>query len=144
MQCIHWISALLVPVALATASLKGGALCENHAMADDEKTITLTVKEKKTELKLAKGDVFELKMEMRAGTGYRWHIAKNDETLLKLKGKPTVERLDKAKPGAAELQVFRFQAEAGGTCDLELHYVRPFDKDKPPEKTYKITLQIAK
>jgi predicted secreted protein len=143
MKFLKPIGALLVIVTLSTACLQGDAICENGAMADDEKTITITVREKKTELKLAKGDIFELKLEMRGGTGYSWHIAKIDDALLKLKGKPALERPEKPKPGGTELQVFRFRAEAAGACDLELHYKRVFEKDKPPEKTYKITLAIV-
>ena len=113
------------------------------AMADHQKTITITVKEEITELKLTKGETFELKMEAHGGTGYSWHVAKNDEAVLKLLGKPTVEKLGQPRPGGPELRVFRFHAEAIGSCDLELHYQRPFDKEKPPERTYKLTLRIV-
>jgi inhibitor of cysteine peptidase len=143
MKLRQWILIVSVPVALVGVWLGPAALCENCAMADSEKTLTITVREKKTEVKLVKGDVLEIKLEMRAGTGYSWAIAKNDAALLEPKGKPSIERPDQAKPGGTELQVFRFRAKAVGTSDLELHYKRPFEKDQPPGKTYKITLQIV-
>lgn len=137
---IRLLNAALLLTACST-------LCEKHAMADDDKgkdrKITLTVRDKSTELNLTKGDEFELKMEMRAGTGFSWQVAKSDEAVLKLKDKPSIERPDKQKPGGLQLQVFRFRAEAVGVTELELHYRRPFEKDKPPEKTYKITLRVV-
>jgi predicted secreted protein len=38
--------------------------------------------------------------------------------------------------------VFRFTAEAAGKVDLELIYKRPFEKDKPPARTYKLAVEI--
>ena len=131
-------AVMLVLTMLSTAMLDAAS-----AGTDGEKTVTLTVKEKATELKLTKGDTFELKLQMQGGTGYTWQIAKDDQKILKSKGEPTTETMGEAKPGGPQLRVFRFQAVAAGTCELELHYRRPFEKDKPPEKTYKLTLQVV-
>jgi inhibitor of cysteine peptidase len=114
-----------------------------NAMGDDVKTITMTVKHEKTELRLTKGDTFELKMEARGGTGYGWHVAKIDDAVLRLSGEPTVEKAEEPRPGGPVLRIFRFQAEAVGICDLELHYQRPFEKEKSPERTFQLTLRIV-
>ena len=137
-RCMGCLLLVLVPAFVATAMLGAAS-----ARADGEKTVTITVKDKATELKLSKGDTFELKMQMQGGTGYTWQVAKDDKKILKSKGEPTTEPVGDPKPGGPELRVFRFQAVAAGTCELELHYRRPFDKDKAPEKTYKITIQVV-
>jgi inhibitor of cysteine peptidase len=134
---ISGAAVMLVLTLLATAMLDAASATA------DEKTVTLTVKDKATELRLTKGDTFELKLQMQGGTGYTWQVAKDDQKILKSKGEPTTEAMGDAKPGGPQLRVFRFQAVAGGTCELELHYRRPFEKDKPPEKTYKLTIQVG-
>ena len=131
-------AVVFLPVCLGLAALR-----ENTAMADDEKTVTITVRENKNELMLRKGDTFVIKLERQAGTGFSWQIANNDNAVLKPKGEPSVEKSGDGKPGGTELQVFRFHAKAAGTSDLELHYLRPFDKDKPPARTFKLTLQVV-
>jgi len=132
------------------------------------KVVTLTITEKMFndkagKQKLTRGEILEIKLEAQPGTGFGWEIAKNDRTLLEPLGKPTLERpakkkddkdkadkdaadkadKDKGEPGSIELQVFRFRAVAAGTNDLELHYKRPFEKDKAPTKTYKLSIQIV-
>lgn len=133
----HVAAAALVALVAMTV------LGENRAMADPDKTVTITVREKKNELKLCKGDVLEIKLEMQAGTGFSWQVAENAKDVLPLKGKPTIEKMDNGKPGGTQLQVFRFEAKAPGASDLELHYKRPFEKDKPPAKTFKLTIRVV-
>lgn len=132
------VSFALMAVALAAFSDLDG-----RARADGDKTVSLTIRANSTELKLLKGEFLELKMEAGGGTGFTWQIAKNNAEILKPEGKPTVERTGKPKPGAPYLLVFRFQALAEGLNELELHYFRPFDKDKPPAKTYKLSVRIV-
>jgi predicted secreted protein len=132
----------LICLILALPAASPG-IWEDTAMADDPPTVILTVRAKQTELLLRKGEVLELKMETGGGTGFTWQVAKNNKELCKLKGEPTTEKLGKAKPGAPYLLVFRFEALAKGTNELELHYRRPFEKDKPPAKTYNLTIQIV-
>jgi inhibitor of cysteine peptidase len=79
---------------------------------------------------------------MQAGTGFSWEVSKNDAALMEMKAKPSIERMGD-KPGGAQLQVFRFQAKAAGKNDLELIYRRPFEKDKEPARTFKLTIQIV-
>ena len=44
--------------------------------------------------------------------------------------------------GGKAMTTFRFKAEAAGAGVLELHYKSPFEKDKEPAKTFKITVEI--
>jgi len=108
-----------------------------------QKDVTITVLHKKTELRLCKGEGLELKLEMRAGTGFTWEIAKNDSAILESRGKPGTEPIGEVKPGSAQLQVFRFVAKSAGTSDLELEYKRPFEKDTPPARTYKLSVVVV-
>ena len=109
---------------------------------DGGKTVTVTLKENDKKVKLGKGDTLELKLEALPSAGYSWQVAKQNDKQLKLQGKPTYERPEKKVIGAKVKQVFRFKAAAAGASDLELVYRRPFEKDKPPAKTFKLHVTI--
>ncbi len=120
------------------------ALLPGQALADEakDKTVTVTDKEEKGKVTVPKGGTLVVRLPITTGTGYTWEIAKNDADRLKPTGKPTVERPDKSVPGAKTAQVFRFGAAAAGTAELVLEYKRPFEKDKPPAKTYRLTVKV--
>ncbi len=44
--------------------------------------------------------------------------------------------------GAGGTEVFTFKARTTGTATLEIGYARPFEKDVPPEKTFKVTITV--
>jgi len=139
----------LAGLALALAGVVGMINTTRMAMADekdkDEKgrTVTLIEKDSGTKVKLATGDTLLVKLEMQAGTGFSWAIAKNDKEQLLQQGKVEIEKPSKL-PGGKATQVFRFKAEKTGTSDLELQYKRPFEKDKEPARTFKVTVTIEK
>jgi inhibitor of cysteine peptidase len=76
------------------------------------------------------------------GTGYSWQIIKNDPDKLKSLGDSVLKPIEAEAPGASENQVFRFLAQNLGSTMLELHYLRPWERNLPPLKTYKINVQI--
>jgi inhibitor of cysteine peptidase len=108
----------------------------------EDKGTTLTEKDSGKKIELKKGDLLSLKLEMTAGTGFTWVIAKNETAQLAPQGKPTVIPAKKGVVGGKATQVFQFKAAAEGTSDLELHYRRPFEKDKEPAKTFKVTVEV--
>ncbi|MEW6130189.1 MAG: protease inhibitor I42 family protein [Acidobacteriota bacterium] len=105
-------------------------------------TITVTDKDNDGKITLKPGDRLIIKLEMRAGTGYNWEIAKNDSARLMPIGEPTVESPEEV-PGAVEYQIFQFKAKATGACVVELHYLRPWEKDVEPLKKFKLAVQIG-
>ncbi len=89
-----------------------------------------------------KGVNFIVSLEITSGTGYGWTITKNGAPLLKLTGKPQIEKPKDSMPGATQRQVFRFQAVDSGTANLELRYERPWETDKPPARTFTLKVNI--
>jgi predicted secreted protein len=45
-------------------------------------------------------------------------------------------------PGAAAAQIFTFVPVGAGTTDVEFNYRRPWLKDQPPARTYKIRVVV--
>src|SRR5262245_44264893 len=108
------------------------------AFSLDEHTVIITDKDRT--VTMAEGDVLLVKLPARLGTGYSWRVAKIDKCQLRRDREPWVED-DKSQPGGKQVQVFRFVPKDLGTSMLELHYVRPFEKDVPPHKTYRVKVQ---
>ena len=99
--------------------------------ADNEKTV-----------RLAKGDELEVRLEAQLGTGYSWRVTKFDERILDRLGEPVVESSKDAKPGSTEVQVFRYRAKARGQSTLALEYARPWEKDKPAARRFRVSLRV--
>jgi len=99
--------------------------------ADNEKTVSLVV-----------GDELEVRLEAQLGTGYSWRVAERDERILDRLGEPAVESPKDKKPGSKEVQVFRYQAKAAGQSTLTLEYARPWEKDKPPLRKFRVPLRV--
>ncbi len=138
-------------VALSAAAYLGlAALAAESAAFGDKKedtkgktvTVTVKAKDKEGKVKLAKGDTLEVRLLSNRTTGFSWQVAKIDKDKLKAQGKPVYEVPRKPLPGAGGVEVFRFTAEAAGKSELELIYRRPFEKDKPPAKTFRLTVEI--
>jgi inhibitor of cysteine peptidase len=104
--------------------------------------LVATEKDNGKEISVPKGSTFALSLEITSGTGYGWNIAKDGAPLLKSIGKPRIEKPKDSMPGATQRQVFRFQAAESGAANLELRYARPWEKDKPPARTFTLKVNI--
>jgi len=104
--------------------------------------VTINDSKNNSQIFIKKGNIFIVKLLTNPGTGYSWQIIKNNPDQLKPLGDSILEPLESEAPGASENQVFRFSAQKSGSTMLELHYLRPWEKNIPPLKTYQINLQI--
>lgn len=108
--------------------------------------MTITERDNKGQVQIALGGILTVKLEAIPGTGYAWHIVRNDPSLLKPMGEsvfePKLEDTGKKIVGAPEDQVFRFRAQSKGSNLLSLEYVRQWEKKVVPLKTFSITVQI--
>ena len=123
LRCVTWTGLLL-------AGLPLGTCVEGVTANQVAKTVTVTEKENDGKIKVGKGDTLVLKLPQQGGTGFTWVLAKNDKDKLKQVGKEETEKPAKPLPGGKVTRVFRFNATVAGTSELELHYKRPFEKDK--------------
>ena len=106
------------------------------------KQVTLTDKDNNSKQKLAQGDLLVVHLETQPGTGFSWTIAKCDKEQLPLLSSVLLNN-PAMLPGAKAAQVLTFRGAAVGGGELELHYKRPFEKDKEPAKTFKVTVAVA-
>jgi inhibitor of cysteine peptidase len=87
-----------------------------------------------------RGDALVISLPATSGTGYTWQ-AEVAGGFVKQIGDPAFER-DSAIPGASGHQIFRYAVQARGSGTLEMRYLRPWEKDKPAAKVFKITLTV--
>ena len=93
------------------------------------------------EFTLDRGDALEISLPATSGTGYTWQAEPVAGGFVKQAGEPEFKR-DTAMPGASGHQVFHFAVEAIGTGTLEMRYLRPWEKETPSAKVFKIKLIV--
>lgn len=114
---------------------------DSFPMPTSKKVVTVTERDSSHSVKIRKGDTLLVRLEAQLSTRYGWQIAKTDNTRLKSLGEPVVEP-GKELAGGIEHQVFRFRAMKTGSCALEMQYVRPWEKDKPPARMFMVKIRI--
>jgi inhibitor of cysteine peptidase len=123
--------------ASAASSAGAGAHTVKIGDADAGKTVAAKV-----------GDTVELTLEANPSTGYDWQVDKVDKTL----GQPKLSRPQGPAPegrtGAPSTVTFSWTLagplDVAGDHAVELAYRRPWEKDEPPERTFKFTLHVAR
>jgi inhibitor of cysteine peptidase len=132
---IHGTHLLLLLVAFALA----------FAFSAPSRTIagvsTVTEGDNGREFTLSRGDTIEVSLPATSGTGYTWQAAPIADSLIKPVGDMKF-KIDNEMPGATGHQIFQYSVEASGTGSLEMRYVRPWEKDTPPAKIFKILLIV--
>ncbi len=95
------------------------------------------------EIELNVGDIYQIKLEGNATTGYLWSFKTEfDGTILQYKDQK-VERPDNNNiVGAPEINIWEFEAMKEGITTATLEYKRPWEKEEEPLQTihYKITI----
>ncbi len=105
--------------------------------------IPLGTQDNGLQVELDKGRVLVISLESNPSTGFGWHIADIDETVLKQVGE--IEFIaasgDEGLVGAPGVEVLRVEAVGSGSCTLTLTYNRAWE-DVAPEQTYTLTVTV--
>lgn len=91
-----------------------------------------------------KGKVFKVTLPSNPSTGYQWALASMpDSKVVQLLGNrylpPTKEKPPMGAPGRT---VWSFKAVGPGKETIVLHYLRSWEKDKPPIKVRKVAVEV--
>lgn len=98
-------------------------------------------------VKLAAGESLEIALAENPTTGYRWQRAKQAAGDV---GSPCPFAKDDFEPdragmpGAGGTHRWQFHAVEPGVCEIELEYRRSWEKDKLPERTFRIHVEVRK
>jgi len=128
-------------VPIPTAKRKGKLL---PTPGDQTQLIGLTQADSGTTVSAILKTVVVICLPGNATTGYRWQIADTGSGALKQLGQD--EYFARPRPprwaGGGGTFVFKFQAVNSATANVKLVYVRPWEKNKAPAKTFTVTIKV--
>ncbi|KAF0154911.1 MAG: inhibitor of cysteine peptidase [Syntrophaceae bacterium] len=104
-------------------------------------TIELTEKDNGAVMKVQPGDQIKVTMQGNPTTGYTWKLAAICVDVLEPGLEPEYVR-DSTLPGAGGMFTFRFTARSQGNTKVILAYLRTWEKDMPPVKTFEMTADV--
>lgn len=141
------LAPLFPPVCLLacyviTSSIATTQLYACNQVSMSQTAVVVTDRNDRSQIEIGSGQILVLKLPTTPGLGYSWQITNNDITKLPPLGDSQLEPVEAEAPGAIENQVFRFAAKAMGSNVLMLKYVRPWEQNAPPLKTFRLTVQI--
>jgi len=104
------------------------------------KTILCDESDNNTRVILNVGDTLSIRLKSNVTTGYSWNIAELPAALHAIDSKS--ESGKSGRVGEAGFQFFTFRAATPGEPTLKLNYFRPFEKDSPPAKTFRLSISV--
>jgi inhibitor of cysteine peptidase len=123
------IAVLVLLMAAATSAVAGKLI--DGSDPDDGGTVRMNP-----------GDTLRVRLHATPGTGYSWAIGAADAAMLAESAPRKFVPPPKQIPGAEGHDVFEFRAARSGRTSLELKYVRPWEKQAAPARTFKIKVNI--
>lgn len=104
---------------------------------------TLTEKDSGKTLHLNRGDTFTVQLVSNPSTGFLWKLGTPpyDESVLLMRGDKYIRPAENLC-GAAGKRNLEFLAEGSGRTGLKLVYVRPWEKNQPPEKQFNLLVIV--
>jgi len=132
--------------AVFTAVLALGAAAIGAEPPVPEPAQKLTAADNGKTIKLKLGDLVTISLKGNPTTGFSWRTAKLDGKSLEQKGEPkyTTNRHQPGMVGVGGMFVFTFKAAKPGKTEVNLEYVRPWEKNKKPVETFTATIEVEK
>lgn len=113
-------------------------------MGRAEKLVLIETDNAKT-VRVSEAQTIEVRLGTQAGTGYTWTLNRSKTSNLTL----LRESESKAQAGGAAgvgrplTQVFSFRAGKEGPASLSLSYLRPWEKNQAPAKTFDVKIEVT-
>jgi len=113
---------------------------QSPLMAADA-TITVTKEQGGREIALKVGDILQIELPSRGGTGYSWFAEATGAPYLKLMSQST-RAAQEPRPGSPVMQVWRFKAEKPGATEINMAYYRSWEGVGKAKDRFLIKLHI--
>ena len=104
-------------------------------------SVQLSEKDLGRRVEIGVGDILEVVLKGNPTTGYIWDVVSPDKGILKQVGETEFEPDRKARGSGGKIMM-RFEAAEAGKTLLKLIYRRPFEKDRPPIKTFEVKVTV--
>ncbi len=128
-------------VTLLTGAIVIAMLAVAPALAQGPtRAVIVAERQNGTTVELSRGQRLVVRLATRAGTGFSWAPVAPTDGVLRLTKSET--RRGPSMPGAAAAQIFTFVPLGPGTANVEFSYRRPWLKDRPPARIYKLRVIV--
>jgi predicted secreted protein len=128
-------------VALPVSAIIVAMLAVAPALAQGPtRAVIVTERQNGTTVELSLGQRLVVRLATRAGTGFSWAPVAPSSGVLRLAKSET--RRGPSIPGAAAAQIFTFVPVGPGSANVEFSYRRPWLKDRPPARSYKLRVVV--
>ena len=99
-----------------------------------------------SDLTVKKGDNIVFKLKENPSTGFSWTIniqnPEDNEVLIKTKEAYKPEKRNRTLVGVGGTIAYTIKAQNKGTATISGYYSRPWEKNTPPIKEYKINITV--
>jgi inhibitor of cysteine peptidase len=126
---------LCVLIIFALTSVSAGNILAAESMKLSENDSGKTV-----EIKC--GNQLEVELPGNPTTGYVWEVSSLNSNVMRLDKTDFIA--NEKTIGSGGFEVMKFQAIAAGTSVLNLKFLRSFEHNIPPIKTFRVTVIIKK
>jgi inhibitor of cysteine peptidase len=98
---------------------------------DSGKTVAITI-----------GTPIAIHLTSQPSTGYGWVIEDVDGNIVVQEGEPQYTASSNLR-GAEGTETWKFKSTGAGSTVLKLVYIRPFEKDEMPLRTFELVITVA-
>lgn len=124
------------------------AICPPAPATDkpkDADVIKITAADEGKTIKAPLGKKLEIHLAGNPTTGFQWQIGKIKGKAIKAEGKATYvpDKYDPPRMGSGGIFIFPLAAVKPGKASIELKYIRPWEKDVPPNKIFKVNIEVT-
>jgi len=96
-------------------------------------------------IRVLPGETIRVRLRSNPSTGYSWALGPLEEGMLETSGESAFEA-DSHREGEAGYggcEIWTFKAERSGETDISLSYERPWEDDRPADKTFRLHVVIG-
>ncbi len=127
-------------VALALVVIAGCTAGTNVAPATS--TVRVDASAGGSTVQLARGAELVVALEGNPTTGFDWKVTESLPPQLSAKSDTLESSAAPSVVGAGGLRVFTFTAAEAGTGELDMEYIRSWEKGVPPQRTFTLTVVV--
>ncbi len=131
----------LLAIGLSLVLAAGCAVTQNAA-APVSGTLRVDASADGTAVHLKQGAELVVSLESNPSTGFDWKVVESVPPQLTAKDDTFETSATPGVVGAGGTRVFTYMAAVFGTGDLDLEYVRSWEKGVPPERSFRITVVV--
>ena len=108
-----------------------------------EKFIDLDERNSGDTVHVLPGEIIRVKLRSNPSTGYSWELGPIEDGFFEVENKFEADPHKEYEAGYGGCDIWTFQAERSGEIDISLTYERPWEDDRPADKTFKLHVVIG-